>query len=395
VSHEDDEFHAPLSDDPYWAETCWFTFTVPERRLSGQLYPFFQPNQGVLSAGAYFWDPSGHTTADVLHSRHFWHLPIPDQPLSDIQLPNGIAYRCVNPLERYELSYADPDTQAGGDPTSGPGIRVELTFTAIAPPNYLGDSHLDQPGRYRGTVVLGGESIAVDAFGFRDRSWGPRSQFGRGMLGTSALSGGYSYATASDQDAFHAITMDFGTGSMAIHGYVIRQGKQLKVASGSRSVLERDPSTHHPRVVGLDLVDQSGRRLGEVSKSSATRSGREVRSHCGGHFFVIPISQMPSVRPPRNCWAQPLEVPSTNQSGHRSNSTTNTDGGTWRSGPMRRMWRATSCRGPASSPRSRREPSTHRWRRSSADLSQSGRHCSTRLRLWRLRPSTAALSATL
>ena len=45
--HPDDEFHPPTSDDPYWTETCWFTFTVPERRLSGQLYPFFRTNQGV------------------------------------------------------------------------------------------------------------------------------------------------------------------------------------------------------------------------------------------------------------------------------------------------------------------------------------------------------------
>ncbi len=83
-------------------------------------------------------------------------------------------------------------------------------FTAIAPPNYLGESHLDQPGRYVGTIVLDGEEIPVDAFGFRDRSWGPRSQFGRGIHGTQAMSGGYSYATASDREAFHAITMDFG-----------------------------------------------------------------------------------------------------------------------------------------------------------------------------------------
>src|SRR5687768_17401786 len=38
--HPDDGFHPPTSDDPSWTETCWFTFTVPERRLSGQLYPF-------------------------------------------------------------------------------------------------------------------------------------------------------------------------------------------------------------------------------------------------------------------------------------------------------------------------------------------------------------------
>ncbi len=54
--HRDDQFHPPTSDDPYWTETCWFTLNVPERRLSGQLYPFFRPNQGVLASGAYCWD---------------------------------------------------------------------------------------------------------------------------------------------------------------------------------------------------------------------------------------------------------------------------------------------------------------------------------------------------
>jgi hypothetical protein len=255
--HPDDEFHPPTSADPYWTETCWFTFTVPERRLSGQLYPFFRPNQGVVSAAAYFWDDTGHTPADILHARHFWHLPIPDQPLSDITLANGIHYRCVEPLSRYELAYHDPDAGPGDDGS----VHAELTFTAIAPPNYLGESHLDQPGRYRGTVTLAGEDIPVDAFGFRDRSWGERSQFGRGIHGTPAQHGGYSYATASERDAFHAVTMDFGTGCLAIHGYLVRDGVWSKVASGTRQVRERDGRTAYPTVVSLDLVDEMGRPL--------------------------------------------------------------------------------------------------------------------------------------
>ncbi len=258
-THPDDEFHPPTTDDPFWTETCWFTFTVPERRLSGQLYPFFQPNQGVVSAGAYFWDQTGRTPADILHARHFWHLPIPDQPLSDIHLGNGISYRCVEPLTRYELSYRDPDVEEADD--SEGRIRAELTFTAIAEPNYLAGSHLDQPGRYQGVIVLDSEEIRVDAFGFRDRSWGPRSQFGRGIHGTDAVAGGYSYATASNRDAFHAITMVFGSESIAIHGYLLRDGTWSKLASGTRRVLERDPLTGYPKAVEIDLVDELGRSL--------------------------------------------------------------------------------------------------------------------------------------
>ena len=58
-THPDDEFHPPSTDDPFWTETCWFTFAVPGRRLSAQLYPFFRPNQGVCAAAAYAWDDTG------------------------------------------------------------------------------------------------------------------------------------------------------------------------------------------------------------------------------------------------------------------------------------------------------------------------------------------------
>ncbi len=254
--HPDDEFHLPTSDDPYWTETCWFTFTVPERRLSGQLYPFFRTSQRVLAAGAFFWDELGATLADARYARQFWHLPVPDQLLSDIRLPNGIAYRCTEPQRRWEISYDDPDTD---DPELG--VFVRLTFDAVAPPNYLGEAHLDQPGRYEGVISLFGEEIVVDAFGFRDRSWGPRSQFGLGIHGTPALHGGYSYATASPRDAFHVITMDFGDESGAIHGSVRRDGTWAKVVSGSRTVTRRHEGSGHPDAVTLEITDELGRRV--------------------------------------------------------------------------------------------------------------------------------------
>ncbi len=254
--HPDDEFHPPAGDDPYWTETCWFTFTVPERRLSGQFYPFFRTNQHVLAAGAFFWDGLGVTTADALYARQFWHLPQPDRRLSDIRLPNGIAYRCTEPQHRWEIAYDDPDTD---DPELG--VSARLSFTGVAAPHYLGESHLDQPGRFHGVITLFGEEIAVDAFGFRDRSWGPRSQFGLGIHGTTAARGGYSYATASERDAFHAITMDFGSDSVAIHGYVVRDGAWSRVVSGSRHVTRRHESSGHPAEVAVDLTDELGRQL--------------------------------------------------------------------------------------------------------------------------------------
>lgn len=267
-SHPDDRFHPPDTDDPYWTETCWFTFAVPERRLSAQLYPFFQTNQGVCSAGAYVWDPSGDQLWNVRYAKNFWHLRIPDQDLSDIALPNGIRYRCVEAQRRYELAYDDPD---------GDDLHIELTYTAVAPPNYLGSSHLDQPGRYRGTIVLDGERIDVDAFGFRDRSWGARSQFGPGFG-----PGGYSYATAAEDHGFHTITMDFGSGYQSIHGYYMRDGEWAKLASATRVVTERDDVTGFPLAVAVTGTDESGR-----SFDATGRGLNKIGLHLNPNLFTV------------------------------------------------------------------------------------------------------------
>jgi len=250
-THPDDRFHPPTSNDPFWTETCWFTFAVPGRRLSGQLYPFFRPNQGVCSSAAFLWDDTGSQPWNCLYGKNLWHLPMPAD-LTDFTLPSGLSYRCTVPLERYELHYRDPDEDA---------VEVELRFEAVCPPNYLAESHLDQPGRYTGRIRLHGEEIEVDAFGFRDRSWGPRSQIGATLHNSGAARGGYSYATASDRDAFHAITMAFADDeAIPIHGYLLRDGVYAKLAPGKgrRTVLERGDAPEHVRI---EAEDELGREL--------------------------------------------------------------------------------------------------------------------------------------
>ncbi len=251
--HPDDSFHPPTSDDPYWTETCWFTFAVPEHRLSGQLYPFFRANQGVCAAGAFFWDRDGHQPHTIRFGKNFWHLPIPDQDLTDIQLPNGISFRCLESLSRYQINYLDPDAGEA---------EVDLTFTAIAPPNYLADSHYEQPGRYRGTIRLGEQTYTVDSYGMRDRSWSVRSQFGPDIHGSGAVAGGYSYATADDHNGFHMISMAFTEGDyINIHGYHMRDGEYARLTGGKRTVLERCPDTGCPLRVLIEAEDEQGRKL--------------------------------------------------------------------------------------------------------------------------------------
>jgi hypothetical protein len=252
-THPDDQFHPPKDDDPFWTETSWWTFAVPERKLSGQLYPFFRPNQKVAACAVYLWNDEGHQWNTALYARQTWHLPLVDQTLSDLKLANGLQYRCLEPRTKYELEYHDPD---------GDDVSVDLTFTAVLEPNHDGHGHLDQPGRIEGTVVLDGERIPVDCYGFRDRSWGRRGGFGRNMVTKGGHYAGYSFATASPADGFHALSFDRGSGEVeVVHGYLVQDGTFAKLQRGLREVLERDRATGYQTRVRIEAVDELGRAL--------------------------------------------------------------------------------------------------------------------------------------
>jgi len=226
-SHPDDEFHPPTSDDPAVDRDVLVHLLGPERRLRGQLYPFFVPNQGVARAALFLGRPWRPAVELPLREETSGHLALDDQPLSDLRSER-------DPLPT--VSSRSPSiSSATDDPDGGDEVHVDLTFTAVTPPHYLGESHhLDQPGRYEGTITLDGERIDVDSFGFRDRSWGCGPSSGRDCTSSPAPCGGYSYATASPRDGFHSITMDFGDGCINIHGYLLRDGEWSTLTQGRR-----------------------------------------------------------------------------------------------------------------------------------------------------------------
>lgn len=45
----DEGFH-PRTDDPWWNESSFITFRIPERRLFGIIYFYFRPNQNTAMA---------------------------------------------------------------------------------------------------------------------------------------------------------------------------------------------------------------------------------------------------------------------------------------------------------------------------------------------------------
>ena len=245
LSPADDRFHPPASDDPWWTETSWFSFWVPERRLSGSVYPIFRPNLGICSSGVYVWDDTADAPWDVRYAKTWWHLPMPGGDLTQLTLASGLSYECLEPLRCYRIRYADGDD-----------LVLDLTFEGVIAPHAVSlhpeRGHLDQPGRVRGTLRLRGEELAVDCLAMRDRSWSVRAD-------TGPMRAGYSYATASPEHGFHTMSISGGDEEFVIAGYLLRDGEVADVRGGRRRVLGRDRG--RPVRVLIEAEDALGRRV--------------------------------------------------------------------------------------------------------------------------------------
>jgi hypothetical protein len=247
-SAEHDCFHPPTSDDPWWSETTWFNFMVPERKLYCYVYPWVKANQGICGGGVMAWDDRGRTPLDALHWDYQWSHPYPELgDLRDITFPTGVSIKCLEPLTSYALSYEHP------------AFAFDVRWDAILPVHLLEDDgsgtfagHLDQQGRVSGTVTVAGETLPVDCHGIRDRSWGRR-------VPTPGMHIGYDICTSADA-AFVAFSSPDDDGKL-LGGYLWHAGDQVTLAAGTR-VLERDGVW--PSRVVIAAVDGQGRHLDAV-----------------------------------------------------------------------------------------------------------------------------------
>ena len=249
----DDDFHVPKTIDFHWTETCWFALVIPDRRITIQLYPFFQTNLSVCSAGVYIWDDSGDQWWNCRYQKNFWHLPFPKRPLYDLELANGLRYRCLEPQQSYAIGYDCPD---------GEDVHLDIEWRAVIPVNRSPTgTHLDQPGRITGTLVLDGETIEVDGVGFRDRTWSPRPQTGQGVGPFESM--GYTWGTSPEStDGFFLLSGNYDDEYLTyglLDGLLYRDGEVAKLTEARRTLVSRDPVTGCPTGAVIDLVDEKGR----------------------------------------------------------------------------------------------------------------------------------------
>jgi hypothetical protein len=257
-TERDDRFHFSEMGSDWWAtETAWFSFYCPERRLGGWLYMLARPNIGTVAGGAWIWDDSAHLPWEVLYSANYSALQLPrDQDLNDITLPTGVSIRVIEPCMSYALGYND-----------GPRLQASLRFDGVMPPEPLTSigstfghaHHFDQIGRVTGELVLHGESITIDCFAVRDRTWGRRPE-------DRPRQAAYVTGVASATHGFLAVTNADAEPNPVAYGFLQRDGRIVRLIRGERRI-ERDATNGWITRIELHAKDADGRELVAVGES--------------------------------------------------------------------------------------------------------------------------------
>lgn len=260
-----DHFYPGRSKDPYWTDSSWFSWAIPEEDICGLVWTHFRPNMNCLCGGPAMWDRSG---------RHAWDFPffdfqtmrlLPggrygvDYDKYDFETPWSLSVRTVEPLQTYRIAY------------DRAGFRLELEFNAVAPPNVMNQPsadqlksafklHFEQPGRITGFVDLDGVRRKVDTFSIRDGGHGPRFM-------EASPPGGYAWSTADERTGFHVLAPGPGEGPVnrVIGGYILRDGVMGAVVEGTRRVVER--AGPRPEVVEVRARDELGREVHAVGRA--------------------------------------------------------------------------------------------------------------------------------
>jgi len=245
-----DRFCDQMTDDPYWNESVWFSFSMPEQRIHGFIQYYFRPNMGMLNGGPVMWDASGLCVWNCLY--YNWsHLQAAPAGAEKFRMTanNSLSVNVLEPLQRYAIGYDNE------------GFVLDLEWSAVGPVHELKSTtgaqqsaqkyHMEQPGRMRGIVRRDGVEYAIDCYSMRDTSYGPR-------VYQSASTGSYFWGIA-DNSAFHAIAKGAGRKQDVIGGFIWRDGKLGSLVSGTR--LTDAYAAHGPRQVRFNATDQHGRHI--------------------------------------------------------------------------------------------------------------------------------------
>ncbi|HSZ36339.1 MAG TPA: hypothetical protein VK773_04545 [Acidimicrobiales bacterium] len=262
----------PVEGDTAWSESYYFNAYDPESDSGLFTRIGIRPNEGTMDVGMSLWLPGGElgeyrwikeqremvdtvlevgaVRYEMLEALQSWRLTMDDavqaRPTGKSRAEAEAEAHPVKVALDVRFDAVTPAVGTDGQPGGGPKSKE-----AAAASGTVGKGHLEQAGRWTGTLTVDGVTHEwKGAHGNRDRSWGPRRWGGPKMWRWFSINVG---------DDLHFGGIRLGTDAGDLHrGWVWDGTRATSVGEWRvRSELEDDGVTH--RVVHLEVVDKSGR----------------------------------------------------------------------------------------------------------------------------------------
>jgi hypothetical protein len=159
-----DEFSHPAGRGALWGESWYFDFADPGGAWGGYLRVGYYPNLGT---GSLWLVLIGDQLGEAGPVEIFEHRLAPPRPHGSELVIAGPAAECLLSCRApYEHWSARADA---------PGVSLDLNWRASAPEyRYERATRYEQPCDIAGEITVHGRTLAVDAPGQRDHSWGVR-----------------------------------------------------------------------------------------------------------------------------------------------------------------------------------------------------------------------------
>lgn len=185
-----DEYLHELGPEPNFNESMYFNVVDPAAGVGGFFRLGNRPNEGTGEMTVCLYLPD---------SRVGFMFRRPEVRTNDAFDAAGLRFDVVEPFEELTVAYrgrvvvlddplelADPKAAFTSNPHAD--AEVQLRFTRVSdmvggepdhpherPGEEFARGHYEQLVAGQGTIRVGDEEWAVDGFGLRDHSWGPRS----------------------------------------------------------------------------------------------------------------------------------------------------------------------------------------------------------------------------
>jgi hypothetical protein len=240
---EDHAMHAP-GDADWFQESAFFNFCDPAAGVFSYNRIGVHPNLGVANAYSF-------TTAEPLDlaSRIFDHAqPLPAGPVTDCRVGH-VAFTTVEPMREYRIRVERDDVSI--DVTWRPFFWPISAHSAVGGASFA-SGHYNAIGRAVGTIASSAGSVAIDAFGYTDHSWGERKNHFPASKWLLAV-----FDEGHFVQAFPVLGVDGA--SRFLIGYAARDGRLRKLTNDFATGFAIREDWLTPASCDATLTDEDGR----------------------------------------------------------------------------------------------------------------------------------------